>query len=136
MIYSFYSTIVSYVFVILSCTMFQFGFVCSHSTIVSYVFFILSCATLKFRFVCSLFVLIFCYETNNPRPCSTNTIGDIHRFLPPAAPQEPMVALLFRPPALNRQYACTALYPSGQTKRSSLPIFPPQDNFEPTCQVL
>ena len=136
MIYSFYSTFVSYVFVILSCTTLQFGFVCSHSTIVSYVLFILSCAKLQFRFVCSLFGLFFCHETNNPRPCSTNKIGGSHRFLSPAASQEPMVALPFRPPALNRRYACTALYPSGQTKRSSLPISPPQEKFETTCQVL
>ena len=136
MIYSFYSTIVSYVFVILSCTTLQFGFVCSHSTIVSYIFFILSCAKLQFRFVCSLFGLFFCYDTKNPRPCSTGTIGGSHRFLSPAASQEPMVALPFRPPSLNRRSACTALYPSGQPDQSILPILPLQANFEPTLQEL
>ena len=29
-------------------------------------------------------------------PCSAEAIGDSHRFPPPAAPQEPMVALPFR----------------------------------------
>ena len=71
--------------------------------------------------MCSLFVLFCCYGTNTLRPCSSDAIGDIHRFPPPAAPQDPMVALPFRPPALNCQYIHTDLYPLGPLDQSSLP---------------
>ena len=52
----------------------------SHSTIVSYVLFILSCTRFQFGFLCSLFGLFCCSDTNTPRPCSTDTIGGSHRF--------------------------------------------------------
>ena len=68
---------------------------CSHIISVLYVFFILSCTTCYFRSVCSLFVLLFCSDTDTLRPCSTKAIGAIHRFPPPAAPQEPMMSLPF-----------------------------------------
>ena len=71
-------------------------FIVVRSTIVSCVFFILSCTTLQFVFVCSLFGLLFCSDTNTPRPCSTDVSGARHRFPPSVAPQEPMVALLFQ----------------------------------------
>ena len=44
----------------------------------------------------SLFVLFFCFDTITTLPCSTNAIGAIHCLPPLAAPQEPMVDLLFR----------------------------------------
>ena len=75
-----YSTILSYVFFILSCTTLQFRFVWSHSIIVSYVLSIPSFTTCWFWFVCSLFVLFFWSETNTPHPCRTNKVGGSHRF--------------------------------------------------------
>ena len=69
---------------------------CSHSKIVSYVFIILSCTTCKFQFFCSIFVLFCCSNTNDPRHLITYAIGAGHRFPPPAAPQDPMLALPFR----------------------------------------
>ena len=91
---------------------------------------------LQFRFVCSLFGLFCCSYTNNPRPCSTNTICGSHRLTPPAASQESMVALSFWPPALNCLSACTALSPSGPPNQSSLPSLPLKAIFEKTRQFL
>ena len=71
---------------------------CIHSTIVSYVLLILSCTMCYFRFVCTLFILFCLSDTNIPRPCSTNEIGASHHFPYFAAPKEPTVALLFRRP--------------------------------------
>ena len=66
---------------------YRFGFVCGHSTIVSYVLFILSCTMFQFGFVCSLFGLFCCSDTNTPFPCSTDSIGAIHCFPPPLKSQ-------------------------------------------------
>ena len=50
----------------------------------------------QFQFLCTLFLLFCLSETNTPHPCSTDAIGDSHHFPYPTAPQEPIVALLFR----------------------------------------
>ena len=48
--------------------------------------------------MCTLFVL-FCFsDTNTLHPCNTDKIGASHHLPYPAAPQDPMVALLFRRP--------------------------------------
>ena len=88
------------------------------------------------RILCNLSVLFCCYYTNTTHTCSTNTIGGLHRFLPPSASQEPMVALPFRPPDLNCQSARTHLSPSGTPARSSQQNLPLQAIFEPTSQLL
>ena len=101
--------------------MLQFGIVCSHSTIVSYVFFIIPCNTLQFGFLFSLFLLLCFPDTNNPRPSIADAIGGSHRFLPPAAPQYPMVVLPFWPPELNRLSAHISLSPAVPPDQSILP---------------
>ena len=116
--------------------MLQFRFVCSHSTIVSYVLFILSCTTLQLGFVCRLFGLFFWSEKNTPLPWITYGIGGSHCFLPPVAPQDPMVALPFWPPALNRRSDCTALSPSCPPDPSSLSSLTLQFNFKIIRQSL
>ena len=62
--------------------------------------------------MCSLFVLFCCSDKNTLRPCSTDAICASHRFPPPAAPQDPMVALPFQ-----RQWWRSN---SGACKRRSL----------------
>ena len=128
-IYSYLQLVVSYLLFIVFCTIQQFEFVFSHSTIVSYVLFIISWTMCQFQFMCSLFVLFSCLKKNTQRPLSNEEIGASHHFLPPAAPQEPIVELLFRTPAPNRQSDRTALSLSGTTDQSSLPRLPLQSIF-------
>ena len=73
----------------------RFAFMCSNSTIVLYVFVILSFTKRQFRFLCSLLILFCCSDTDTPRPCNTNAIGASHCFPPPAVPQEPMDETFF-----------------------------------------
>ena len=109
---------------------------CSNSTILSYILFMLSCTMLQFVFLCSLFGLFYCSDTNTPHPCSTDIIDGSHRFPPPAAPQDPMVALPFQLPALNRPSDRNSLYPSVPPNLSNLPSLPLQSIFQTTCQAL
>ena len=103
--------------------------------------------------MCSLFVFFRCSDTNTLCPCITNAISNIHQFPPPAAPQEPMVAIPFQSLSLNRQSVCTALTPSvppewlnltspplqaifNQHNKFCEPYLSLKAIFEPTCQNL
>ena len=94
------------------------------------------CTILQFGFVCNLFGLFSCFDTNTPRPCSISIIGCIQCFLESAAPQDPIVALPFRPSAINHQPVYTALSPLGPPNQSSLKSLPLQTIFERPNQAL
>ena len=87
--------------------------------------------------MCSLFVL-FCFsDTNTPRPFSTDTIGASQSFPLPAAPQERMVALLFR-----RQWWCSrsganggAPVPAPANVGPSIPPLSHQSPIQSICPI-